>query len=87
MAGIGIGGPVIQSKPGDQFSGTALQESVADGMRIGIVLRADLLERSLKQIPDDDPLADMEIPVRINMQATRIAEVLVLALAQSPSHG
>jgi hypothetical protein len=58
------------------------QQRSQDGVPEGIIRPANLLQRSLEQIPDGDPLADMQVSKGIEVNSARLVDIFVRALCE-----
>lgn len=82
MAGIGISRPVSQTVSIHQFDGSADQQWADDGVRDGIIPGHDFSKRSLEQVADRNPLADMQIAMGIHVHTLRMAQFFPLAFGE-----
>ena len=82
LAGIRVGFAMRKRVFRDERCGAALKKEAADRVFVGIIALADLLKRSLEDVPDRKALAHMQIPQGIDVHATRLAQVLVRASRQ-----
>jgi len=80
MAGVCGTGAQVEPVPATELGRTAAQQRAHDRMAVGIVALAQLLQRSVKDVPERYSLADVDVAERVDMDPTWGPEILVRAL-------
>jgi hypothetical protein len=79
MTGISVCFFMRQPVAAYEFNRTTLKQGTNDGVGIGVVGPADLLQRRAKEVAYGDPLTDMQLPEGIYVHAPRLTQVFIRA--------